>query len=98
MGALPPNSLPGDLVEALATEDPFIPHCRRLGLIVPPGIASRHTVLGQLCRIPTGNAMRYAAGLGWPSSPFLEAKMGGIAHPRIRWLRSLAGGEDSRSV
>jgi hypothetical protein len=98
LGALPTETLPHGLLEGLGGGDPGVPHAGRLRMVIPPGIASRRMVLSQMCRLPAWNAARYAAGIAWPSSGFLEAKMGGIAHPRIRWLRSLAGGEDNRSV
>lgn len=95
LSALPTRTLPAGLLEGLRGGAPGVPHSGRLRMVIPPGIASRRMVLSQMCWLPTWNAARYAAGIARPSSGFLEATLGDVAHRRVRWLLStVAGGSD----
>ncbi len=92
LSALPTETLPTGLLEDLRGGIPDVPHSGRLRMLIPPGFASRRKVISQMCRLPTWNAARYAAGIAWPSASFLEATFGDVTHRRIRWLTSTVAG------
>ena len=94
LDALPPGTVPAGLHRQLAAEDRRIPYHRRLRLVMPPGVAARHMVLSQMCRLPPSNAARYLIGLGWPSPDFLDARIGSAPHPRMAWIRTTVAGSD----
>jgi hypothetical protein len=84
--ALPPPARPLDLVAALVGEDPRIRGQRRLAMVIPPGVGSRH-VVGQVFRLPAANAVMYLAGMAWPSPSFLRSKVGDQRNGRSAWWR-----------
>ncbi len=90
------GSLPTPLVEAFADEDPRVPGTRRLKMVMSPGVVSRRSVLNQVFRLPLINALKYLAGLIWPTSDFLGTKVGDVTHPHLRWWQMVvSGGPDS---
>lgn len=71
---MPHGTLAVDLVRDITSLNQQIPHCRRLSMLLPPHIGSRHLV-SQVLRLPPSRALLYLGGVLVPSHDFLEVLM-----------------------
>lgn len=85
LGHLPADARPPALWVALPPAR--LRHRRRLALLLPPRIGSRHMV-GQALRLPAPNAVMYLGGMALPSRAFLDEHGYDRRYPQW-WQRSL---------
>ncbi len=71
---MPEGTLAVDLVQEITSLNQQIPHVRRLTMLLPPHIGSRH-LLSQVLRLPPSRALLYLGGVLAPSHDFLEVLM-----------------------
>jgi len=96
LASLPGEVRPARLMAALAARDQPVFGRRRLELLLPPRVGSRHLV-GQVLRLPLPNGMAFLAGTALPSRRFVVAKAPSDPHPYRRWWRdSLLGLDEAR--
>ncbi len=71
---MPQGTVAADLIDEITSLNQAIPHCRRLSMLLPPHIGSRH-LLSQVLRLPPSRAVLYVGGVLAPSHDFLEVLM-----------------------
>jgi hypothetical protein len=84
---LPEEVQPIELLLRLDEQEQRLVGNRRLRLILPPRLGSRH-VLGLALRLPTTHAALYAAGVLVPSSKFLRFRFPDERYRYLLWWRS----------
>jgi hypothetical protein len=84
---LPSEVQPTDLLELLDSQSRKLIGGRRLKLLLPPRLGSRH-VLGEALRLPVPRAALFAAGMLVPSSNYLVDRFPDERHRYLVWWRS----------
>jgi hypothetical protein len=74
------------LLDALDRADTQVKGRRRLGLLMPPSVGSRH-LIGQALRLPLANGALYLAGMVVPSPSFLGERFPDERHRYRHWWR-----------
>ena len=72
---LPDFAAPRELIDGLGQIAPSRRDARRMQLLLPPGIGSRHQI-SQAFRLPLPQALAFLAGYVFPSRTFLRSRFG----------------------
>jgi hypothetical protein len=84
LGSLPLDSRAGALLHVLDGAGGAVRGRRRLAMLMPPALGSRHLV-GQALRLPVPNGALYLAGTVVPSPRFLRERFPTERHRYRRW-------------
>jgi hypothetical protein len=89
LSCLPAEVQPSPLIEELNKVAGRVRGERRLKMLLPPRLGSRH-LLGQAYRLPVPNAALFTAGMVVPSPSYLQQHFPGSSHRYVQWWRRLS--------
>jgi hypothetical protein len=90
LASLPLDGPADVLIRALDGADRSVAGRRRIGMLTPPALGSRHLV-GHALRLPVPNGALYLAGTVVPSPTFLRERFPDERHRYRRWWHETSG-------